>query len=165
MPRQGVHETIENGRAGVSLEHRCYSLVASGVMHGDEHIVRREFLGIVPYTHHGIELPDGRIAENSPPTVRIVGYEDFTRGRPASVVSRDLDDAARDLAVDRALSMVGQRGYSLTRWNCEHFATWCATGAAVSRQVASWASAVCQLAGALLAVFLAAATARLLTAD
>jgi hypothetical protein len=43
--------------------------------------------------------------------------------------------------VQRALSRVGERGYSLTGWNCEHFAAWCATGVAASQQVVDWISA------------------------
>src|SRR5690242_7704303 len=89
-----------------------------------------EFLGLVPYRHHGIELPDGRMAENSPLGVRITGYEDFARGRATRVISRPMTDAERDQAVQRALSRVGERHYSLTSWNCEHFASWCATGIA-----------------------------------
>ena len=50
--------------------------------------MRREFLRVVPYRHHGIELPDGRMAENSPPGVRVVSFEDFTRGRPTRVARR-----------------------------------------------------------------------------
>lgn len=92
--------------------------------------------GWCPYRHHGIELPGGRMAENSPPGVRIVSFDDFARGRPTRVVSRDLSPAERDQAVKRALSRVGERSYSLGGWNCEHFASWCATGAAYSQQVA-----------------------------
>jgi Lecithin retinol acyltransferase len=105
-------------------------------VYGDEHVVRREFLGVVPYRHHGIELPGGRIAENSPPGTRIVGFDDFARGRPTRIITRDLSLAGRDQAVERALSRVGERRYSLGGWNCEHFASWCATGVAYSQQVA-----------------------------
>jgi uncharacterized protein YycO len=59
-------------------------------MHGDEHTVQRAFPGVVPYRHHGIELPDGAIVENSPPGVRIISFADFARGSQATVVSRDL---------------------------------------------------------------------------
>jgi hypothetical protein len=114
-------------------------------MHGDEHVVRREFLGMVPYRHHAIELPSGEMAENSPPVVRIVSFDDFARGRPTRVVSRDLSPAERDQAVVRALSRVGERGYSLAGWNCEHFASWCATDVAVSQQVASAVAAFFEL--------------------
>jgi Lecithin retinol acyltransferase len=107
-------------------------------MYGDQHVVGRSFLGVVPYRHYGIELPDGTMCENSPPGVRITTYEGFTRGRPARVTGPDLTPAERDLAVQRALSRVGERRYSLTANNCEHFATWCATGIAISQQVIDW---------------------------
>jgi hypothetical protein len=113
-----------------------YRLVAFCSVYGDEHVVRREFLGVVPYRHHGIELPTGEMAENSPPGVRIVGFDDFAKGRPVRTVSRDMSPAERDQAVERALSRVGERHYSLGGWNCGHFATWCATGVAFSQQVA-----------------------------
>jgi uncharacterized protein YycO len=103
--------------------------------------VRREFLGVVPYRHHGVELPGGRIAENSPPGVRIVSFGDFARGRATRIVSSAMSPAERDQAVERALSRVGERAYSLGGWNCEHFASWCATGVAYSAQVAAVAAA------------------------
>jgi hypothetical protein len=34
------------------------------------------------------------------------------------------------------MSRVGERGYNLFTWNCEHFATWCVTDHAGSRQAA-----------------------------
>jgi hypothetical protein len=69
-----------------------------------------------------VELPSGEMAENSPPGVRIVGFDDFARGRQVRTVSRDMSPAQRDQAVERALSRVGERAYSLGGWNCEHFA-------------------------------------------
>ena len=105
-------------------------------MYGDEHTVRREFLGVVPYRHHAIELPSGEMAENSPPGLRIVPFDDFAKGRPVRTVGRDMTPAERDKTVERALSRVGERGYSLGGWNCEHYASWCATGVAFSQQVA-----------------------------
>jgi hypothetical protein len=50
------------------------------------------------------------------------------------------------MAVQRALSRVGERRYSLTGNNCEHFATWCATGIAVSQQVIEWFRALFRIA-------------------
>ena len=37
--------------------------------------------------------------------------------------------------VARARRRLGYRGYDLIDWNCEHFATWCVTGTAFSKQV------------------------------
>lgn len=107
--------------------------------------MRREFLGLVPYGHHGVELPTGEIAENSPPGIRVVSFDDFAGGRATRVVARNMSLADRDQAVERALSRVGERGYSLGGWNCEHFATWCATGVAASQQVAGAIAAFMEL--------------------
>jgi hypothetical protein len=114
-------------------------------MYGDEHVADRRFLGLVPYRHHGIELPDGTMCENSPPGVRITGYDTFARGRPTRVTNPDANAADRALAVQRALSRVGERRYSLAGNNCEHFTTWCATGIAISQQVIDWIRAFFQI--------------------
>jgi|HubBroStandDraft_5_1064220.scaffolds.fasta_scaffold241836_2 hypothetical protein len=104
-------------------------------MYGDQHKVDRSFLRLVSYRHYGIELLDGTMCENSPPGVRIVAYADFARGRPTLVTNPGASAAERAAAVERALSRVGERRYSLSGNNCEHFASWCATGVAVSQQV------------------------------
>jgi hypothetical protein len=104
-------------------------------MYGDQHKVDRSFLRLVPYRHYGIELPDGTMCENSPPGVRIVEYVDFAGGRPTVVTNPGASAAERAAVVERALSRVGERRYSLSGNNCEHFASWCATGVAVSQQV------------------------------
>jgi hypothetical protein len=114
-------------------------------MYGDEHVVDRRLLKVVPYRHHGIELPDGTMCENSPPGIRITPYADFARGHPTRVVNPDATTADRVLAVQRALSRVGEHRYSLTGNNCEHFTTWCATGIAVSQQVIEWIRAFFQI--------------------
>jgi hypothetical protein len=67
------------------------------------------------------------------------------------------------LAVQRALSRVSERHYSLTSNNCEHLASWCATGIAISQQVIAWIMSFFRLAlafaGAMLTVALAQAFA------
>ena len=122
-------------------------------------MVGRHFLGVVPYRHHGIELADGTLCENSPPGVRITSYADFARGCPTRVTNPDATAAERAMAVQRALSRVGECRYSLTGNNCEHFATWCATGIAVSQQVIEWIRALSRIALAIAgAVFTVALT-------
>ena len=79
----------------------------SGAVYGDEHVVGRHFLGVIPYRHHGIELLDGTLCENSPPGVRITSYAGFARGRSTLVTNPDATAAERALAVQRALSRVG----------------------------------------------------------
>jgi hypothetical protein len=130
----------------VSLGAVEYRPVTSDVVCGDEHVVGRHFLGVIPYPHHGIELPDGTLCENSPPGVRITSYPDFACGRPTRVTNPDATAADRTVAVQRALSRVGERRYSLTGNNCEHFATWCAAGIAVSQQVIEWIRALFRIA-------------------
>jgi uncharacterized protein YycO len=137
-------------------------LPASNVssVHGDTHVVSRSFLDLVPYWHYGIELPGGMMCENSPPGVRIVGYADFARGRPTQVTTPEASPAERDLAVQRALSRVGERRYSLTSNNCEHFANWCATGIAISQQVIAWITSFCRIALAFASAMFAVALAQ-----
>jgi len=92
------------GRGRRVARRRGYRLVTSGLMYGDEHVVGRHFLGAIPYRHHGIELPDGTLCENSPPGVRITSYADFARGRPTRVTNPDATAAERAMAVQRAQS-------------------------------------------------------------
>ena len=72
--------------------------------------------------------------------------------------------AERAEAVARALSRVGEHRYSLLGNNCEHFASWCATGAAVSRQVAGAAHMLLGWLRAALVAFLGVLVVRLATA-
>jgi hypothetical protein len=126
-------------------------------------VVGRSFLGLIPYRHYGIELPDGTMCENSPPGVRIVGYADFARGGPTTVRNSGASPAQRAQAVQRAESRIGEHRYSLTGNNCEHFANWCATGIAISQQVIAWITSFFRLAlafaGAVFTVALAQAFA------
>ena len=123
-------------------------------------MVGRSFLGLIPYQHHGIELPDGTMCENSPPGVRIVGYADFARGLPTQVTNPEASPDERHLAVRRALSRVGERRYSLTSNNCEHFANWCTTGIAISQQVIAWIASFYRLALAFVSAMFAFALAQ-----
>jgi hypothetical protein len=61
--------------------------------------------------------------------------------------------AERAQAVQRAASRIGERRYSLAAYNCEHFANWCATGVAVSHQVAAFFKLAVAFMAALLAGF------------
>jgi uncharacterized protein YycO len=131
-------------------------------MYGDVHLTSRAALGLFPYTHFGVEMQGGGICENSPAGVRIVSLPDFARGDATRVRNPDATASERARAVERAASRIGERRYSLTANNCEHFANWCATGAAVSHQViafiAAFARMVFAAAVSLLAVSLARAT-------
>jgi Lecithin retinol acyltransferase len=105
------------------------------------------------------------MCENSPPGVRITSYADFARGHPTQVTNPDADAIERAMAVQRALSRVGERRYSLTGNNCEHFATWCATGIAVSQQVVEWIRALCRIAPAVVGTMSTVALAQAALAE
>jgi lecithin:retinol acyltransferase len=139
-----------------------YLPVTCIVMHGDVHLTSRAALGLFPYTHFGVEMQGGGMCENSLAGVRIVSLPDFARGGATRVRNPAATAAERALAVERAASRIGERRYSLTANNCEHFANWCATGAAVSHQVIAFIAALARMvlaaAVSLLAVSLARAT-------
>jgi len=90
------------------------------------------------YWHHGIYAGGGRVVEYANwfhgGVVRVVEFERFVRGRAVETVE---DNGGLDAAdvVARALGRVGEPGYDVLFNNCEHFATWCRTGRAQSRQV------------------------------
>jgi hypothetical protein len=55
------------------------------------------------------------MCENSPAGVRVVGFADFTRGRPSRIANPDASPDVRALAVQRAMSRVGERRQSERR--------------------------------------------------
>jgi hypothetical protein len=99
----------------------------------------------VPYRHFGVEMQGGGICENSPPGIRIVSLPEFARGGGTWVQNPDATAEQRARAVDRAASRIGERRYSLSANNCEHFANWCATGAAISHQLIAFFMALAKM--------------------
>jgi hypothetical protein len=134
-------------------------------MYGDVHLTSRAALGLFPYTHFGVEMQAGGICENSPAGIRIVPLADFARGRPTRVQNPDATPPERDQAVERAASRIGERRYSLTANNCEHFANWCATSVAISHQVIEAMKTLVQLAFVAAAAYLAMMVARATAAE
>ena len=92
------------------------------------------------YWHFAIYLGDGEVAELAKPfeggNVRIVSLSAFNRGSRLQVV-RFAGAFSKEAVARRAESLVGSSGYDLFKWNCEHFAAWCATGFASSQQIAA----------------------------
>ncbi len=78
--------------------------------------------------------------------VRQTEIADFLRGGIALVANSDSRLPAEEIT-GRARTALGGRDYSLFFNNCEHFAHWCETGNAASRQVDTYA-----LAGAALGI-------------
>ena len=62
-------------------------------------------------------------------------FEEFADGRPVAVVTEPPAAHAPEEIARRAEAHVGRDGYCPVVSNCEHFATWCATGRHRSRQV------------------------------
>jgi hypothetical protein len=124
---------------------------------GDRLEVERRVVGsTVTYAHQGIDVGDGTVVHARPDddrdpfgggrVVRTVMAE-FAAGA-AVRVRRDPPAAyAADEIVARALAHVGRDGYCPIVDNCEHFATWCATGRRASRQVDLVAARIVAAAG------------------
>ena len=113
-----------------------------------DHIYVLSFAGGVPFQHHGIDMGDGsvihlassdgaRVAFRDTSVefcVRRNSWEDFCRGKRVQIVHHDDARQPEEVAAT-AESMLGQTGYSLLEGNCEHFATFCATGRYHSQQI------------------------------
>lgn len=112
---------------------------------GDRLQVERQFLGsAVSYMHHGIDVGDGTVVHARPDDFRrpFAGgrvvrttFAEFAAGMPAHVVREPAAVFPPREVVQRALAHVGREGYCPVVENCEHFATWCASGRRASRQV------------------------------
>ncbi len=74
--------------------------------------------------------------------VQRVSRQEFEQGRPSEVVSHRGFRFPAEQVAERALGELGRRGYHLYADNCEHFAAWCVTGRAESRQVRNLKAAV-----------------------
>jgi len=112
------------------------SLLKEDLNCGDHIYVRR-----LLYSHHGIYTGDGHVIhysgeekEKKDPLVRETRIEDFLKGGKL----RRRDHKKRLPAsetLSRASNHLSDHGYSLALNNCEHFATYCATGRKKSGQV------------------------------
>lgn len=92
------------------------------------------FNGIV--FHHGIYIGNdqvihfnGEVTDPMNASIRLDSIEDFG-GSTIKVVTYapDIQCYLPEEVVQRAHSRLNEKGYSLTKNNCEHFATWCKTG-------------------------------------
>jgi len=111
---------------------------------GDRLAVERRLTGsTLTYTHVGIDLGDGTVVHARPDhperlfaggRVTRVSLGEFAAGAPVRVVSDPPAAFAPEEIATRALEGLGRDGYCPVIDNCEHFATWCATGQRMSRQ-------------------------------
>jgi len=112
---------------------------------GDRLEVEQRIVGsTVTYLHHGVDLGDGTVVHARPHDFRNpfgggrvvrTSLAEFAEGRGVRVRNEPPAAFAPDEIADRALAHVGRDGYDPVIDNCEHFATWCATGSRTSRQV------------------------------
>jgi cell wall-associated NlpC family hydrolase len=93
------------------------------------------------YSHHGIYAGDGKVIhytgeekEKKDPSVRETNIDGFLKGGKLKKRNHK-----RRLPSSETLSLakehLSDKNYSLTLNNCEHFATYCATGKKKSNQV------------------------------
>ena len=112
---------------------------------GDRLRVERRLAGsTVAYMHHGIDVGDGTVVHARPDDfqsplaggrVERTSLAEFAGGGTVLVTTDPPAAYPPDEIVARALDHVGREGYCPVVDNCEHFATWCATGERSSRQV------------------------------
>jgi hypothetical protein len=112
---------------------------------GDRLEVEHRIVGsTVTYLHHGVDLGDGTVVHARPHDFRNpfgggrvvrTSLAEFAEGRGVRVRNEPAAAFSPDEIADRALAHVGRDGYDPVIDNCEHFATWCATGSRTSRQV------------------------------
>lgn len=112
---------------------------------GDRLGVERTFVGgLVAYQHLGIDLGDGTVVHARPDDFRKpfeggrvvrTPCEEFADGRTVVIVTEPPAAHTPEEVARRAEAHVGRDGYCPVVANCEHFATWCATGRHRSRQL------------------------------
>ncbi len=112
---------------------------------GDRLEVEHRIVGsTVTYLHHGVDVGDGTVVHARPRQFRNpfggghvvrTSVAEFADGRGVRIRNDPPASFPPDEVVARALAHVGREGYDPVIDNCEHFATWCATGRRASRQV------------------------------
>ncbi|MFM7207365.1 MAG: lecithin retinol acyltransferase family protein [Planctomycetaceae bacterium] len=112
---------------------------------GDRLEVEHRIAGTtVTYLHHGVDVGDGTVVHARPHDFRNpfgggrvvrTSRDEFAENRSVRVRNEPAATFPADEVAARALACVGRDGYDLVIDNCEHFATWCATGRRTSRQV------------------------------
>lgn len=131
---------------------------------GDRLRVKRRLAGPVCYRHHGIDVGDGTVIHARPDDpARLFGggrvvrtsCEEFANGESIEVVNDLPAMFPPEEIVARAMRHVNREGYCPVIDNCEHFATWCATGERRSRQVDAVMAGVGRIASAAATILVA----------
>ena len=103
------------------------------------------FDGFLSYRHYGIALDDGTFVHfrgnvqfiQIEASIKHTGIEEFACGEKVCRAVDILCAYPPEEIAQRALSQVGGNfgGYNFLSNNCEHFASWCANGKKISKQV------------------------------
>ena len=138
MKETSTHQRIEHAMEMKSDHSRSARLAEADLLPGDHICVRRRGKF---YTHHGIYMGDGKlihfagsIREKIDPVVQETDLSGFLKGE----ILRRRDYKERLPASETiriAKEQLSDGSYSMIWNNCEHFATYCATGKKKSWQV------------------------------
>lgn len=109
---------------------------------GDHLVTNIDILGLVE--HHGIYVGQGKVVHLS---ARHNGVVRTSTGRFSAGGDIRVKKSASNphIAVERANSMIGGKGYSLITNNCEQFVNYCIHGKKTSNQISNAAHAITHL--------------------
>ncbi len=119
--------------------HSKWTRVCEGDLRGGDHISARRRGGF--YTHQGIYVGEGKVIhytgsrkEKVNAVVKETTLLRFSKGKPLKRRNH-IGRLSPSRTVDLAKSQLSHGRYSMLWNNCEHFATFCATGEKDSRQI------------------------------
>lgn len=94
------------------------------------------------YTHHGLYVGHDQVLHYaglsdglSASPIELISVSGFSNRRKVQVIEHVSRKYSRSESVERAYSRLGEDRYNVAINNCEHFVTWCITGANSSAQV------------------------------
>ncbi len=130
-----IKESLRKLRASLASTQSEASESEGWAVEVGDHVVVKYSL----YNHHGIYCGDGKVIHLSKEsgTVTETTLDEFADGCSLYIQQNEGFDEP-EVIVRRARSKRGEQGYCLFTNNCEHFANWCQTGRAKSRQVRDW---------------------------
>lgn len=105
---------------------------------GDHIYIYRYAFGCLPFEHHGIDCGDGTVIHYSERYITQDPMSLFANGNAdgSGILVRKYEKSDPPcLVIQRAKKLLGENLYSIWHRNCEHFATWCMTGEAKSKQL------------------------------
>ncbi len=95
-----------------------------------------------PYYHHGIGVENNMVVHYGDPggaskrnaIIHLTTFTGFANGGHVEIMNYKERNPLQ-ITRNRAIATIGNNGYDLISNNCEHFATWCASGVKFSMQV------------------------------